>query len=57
MKKNYLKPETDSVELESECLLDGSNYLPNGEDEDAGAKKRIIEFEDEFGWEDVGMIR
>ena len=57
MKKNYVKPETDSVELESECLLDGSNYLPNGEDEDAGAKKRIIEFEEEFGWEDVGVTR
>ena len=49
MKNNYLKPKITSVDLMSkELLLAGINYLPNGENEDAGAK-----IMDKFSDEDV----
>lgn len=50
MKKNYVQPKTVTVELKSECLLDGSNFLPNGSDEDPGAKMRIDEYVEDFEW-------
>lgn len=47
MKKNYVKPDSTTFEMESDpILLDGSNFLPNGSDEDAGAGLRLDEVPD-----------
>lgn len=39
MKKTYLNPETEIIKVvNSNCILATSNYLENGEDEEAGVK-------------------
>lgn len=46
MKKNYLKPETELLEVAAACpmlgLSDDPNHLDNGTDEDAGVKSRNL---------------
>ena len=48
MKKNYLKPETKSIELDSKLsILQSSNQLDNDVDGDAGIKRYSLDiFED-----------
>ena len=48
MKKNYLKPETKSIELDSKLsILQSSNQLDNDVDWDAGIKRYSLDiFED-----------
>lgn len=53
MKKNYLKPETELLEVAATCPMLGisndPNHLDNGTDEDAGVKKRVT-FDDDNIW-------
>lgn len=45
MKKNYLKPETKSIELDSKLsILQSSNQLDNDVDGDAGIKRYNSDF-------------
>ena len=48
VKKNYLKPETKSIELDSKLsILQSSNQLDNDVDGDAGIKRYSLDiFED-----------
>lgn len=48
MKKNYLKPEMKSIELDSKLsILQSSNQLDNDVDGDAGIKRYSLDiFED-----------
>ena len=59
MKKSYVTPEAISIDLglENGILLEGSNFLDNGVDEDAGVKRqgrrgRNDDEDDEDWWEE-----
>lgn len=51
MKKNYEIPVMKMVEIEAKTvILQGSNFLPNGEDGDAGVKRQFGFLNDDSIW-------